>query len=171
MKVLVFGAGNILLGDEGFGVHMIRRLEENYAAPENVELYDGGTMGIFATHKLEEAGHIIIIDTLNTDGQPGEIRTYGLDDIRLNRIPAKMSPHQIGLQEVLLISEVRGNVPESVKLFGVIPQSLEGSLELTPLLEEKLAEVEKLLLKELECLGITLKRRQAAWPSPDSMGL
>ncbi|MCD8493364.1 MAG: HyaD/HybD family hydrogenase maturation endopeptidase [Geovibrio sp.] len=160
MNVLVFGAGNILLGDEGFGVHMIQHMEKNFEASENVELYDGGTMGIFATHKLEEAEHIIIIDTLDTDGEPGEIRTYGLDDIRLNRIPAKMSPHQIGLQEVLLISEVRGKVPESVKLLGIIPKSLEGNLELSPELQDKVAVVEKLLLDELGSHGITLKRKQ-----------
>jgi hydrogenase maturation protease len=116
-------------------------------------------MGIFATHKLEEAEHIIIIDTLDTDGEPGEIRTYELDDIRLNRIPAKMSPHQIGLQEVLLISEVRGKVPESVKFLGIIPKSLEGSVDLSPELQEKVAVVEKLLLDELATFGITLKRK------------
>ncbi|QAR33958.1 hydrogenase maturation protease [Geovibrio thiophilus] len=162
MNVLVFGAGNILLGDEGFGVHMIQHMEKKFGAHANVELYDGGTMGIFATHKLEEAEHIIIIDTLDADGEPGEIRTYGLDDIRLNKIPAKMSPHQIGLQEVLLISEVRGKVPESVKLLGIIPKSLESGIDLSPELQGKVAVVEELILEELGSHGITLERRKDA---------
>ena len=62
MKTLIFGAGNLLLSDEGFGVHCIRHLEENYMFPDNVELYDGGTLGIMVMHKFEEAERIKVLE-------------------------------------------------------------------------------------------------------------
>ena len=65
MKTLIFGAGNLLLSDEGFGVHAIRYLEENYDFPDTVELYDGGTLGIMVTHKFEEADKIFLVDIVD----------------------------------------------------------------------------------------------------------
>ena len=55
MKTLILGAGNLLLSDEGFGVHFIRHLQKHYILPPEVELFDAGTLGLMAGHKLEEA--------------------------------------------------------------------------------------------------------------------
>ena len=55
MKTLIFGAGNLLLTDEGFGVHFIQYLQKHFRFPEEVVLYDGGTLGIMVTHNLEDA--------------------------------------------------------------------------------------------------------------------
>jgi len=119
MKTLVLGAGNLLLSDEGFGIHFIRHLEKNYRFPEAVELFDAGTMGIMVTHKIEEVDRLYIIDVITADGKPGTCFRYSKEDFMLKRIPAKMSPHQIGIQEMLLISEIRGRCPEQVYLLGV----------------------------------------------------
>jgi len=62
MKTLIFGAGNLLLSDEGFGVHAISYLEESYDFLDTVELHDCGTLGILASHKLEEADRIYVLD-------------------------------------------------------------------------------------------------------------
>jgi hydrogenase maturation protease len=161
MKTLIFGAGNLLLSDEGFGVHAIRYLEENYQMPEEVELYDGGTLGIMVTHKLEEAGRVYVLDVVDTAGEPGDLFRFEKDDIMLDRLPLKMSPHQIGIQEVLFLAEMRGTCPEQVSLIGVIPRSLEAGCELTPLLQMKVAEVARLLVDELEAAGVEVCRKAA----------
>src|SRR5919109_5188116 len=106
MKTLIFGAGNLILSDEGFGVHCIKYLEDRYIFPEGVELFDGGTLGIMVTHKMEEADRVIIVDTVDAAGDPGEVFRYEKADIMLNRLPVKLSPHQIGIQEMLFISEL-----------------------------------------------------------------
>ena len=64
MQTLIFGAGNLLLSDEGFGVHFITYLQEHYSFQDDVELYDGGTLGIMVTHLLEEADRVEICELI-----------------------------------------------------------------------------------------------------------
>jgi len=161
MKVLIFGAGNLLLSDEGFGVHFIRHMEENYLLPENVELYDGGTLGIMVTHKFEEADKVFLVDVVDTQGEPGEVFRYSKDDIMLSRIPVKMSPHQIGIQEMLLISEMRGAAPEDLTFYGVIPGTLDPGSELSPQVFQRLEGIAALIVQELEQIGITITKKAA----------
>jgi len=161
MKILIFGAGNLILSDEGFGVHFVNYLEEEYYLPENVELYDGGTLGIMVTHKFEEADKVFLVDIVDTAGEPGEIRRYDKEDIMLSRLPVKLSPHQIGIQEMLFISELRGAAPAELTFFGIIPASLDPGNELSPPLQQGLARLAELIRGELHGLGIELVARSA----------
>lgn len=161
MKTLIFGAGNLLLSDEGFGVHCIRHLESNFTFPDSVELYDGGTLGIMVTHKFEEAERIIILDVIDGCGEPGELHRFEKDDIMLDRIPVKLSPHQIGIQETLLMSELRGFCPERVTLLGVLPVSLEASDQLSPLVRSRLEDVAELIMADLAEQGIIVFKKAA----------
>jgi hydrogenase maturation protease len=159
MKTLIFGAGNLLLSDEGFGVHALRYLEENYSFPDSVELYDGGTLGIMVTHKLEEADRVYVLDVVDTVGNPGDLFRFDKNDIMLDRLPLKLSPHQIGIQEVLFLTEMRGTCPKEVSILGVIPGSLDAGCELTPPLQEKVREVALLVVEELEASGLEILRK------------
>lgn len=161
MKTLIFGAGNLLLSDEGFGVHCIRHLEKNYTFPDSIELYDGGTLGIMVTHKFEEAEQIYLLDVIEGDGTPGELRRYEKEDIMLNRIPVKLSPHQIGIQETLLMSELRGFCPEKVTLLGVLPVSLDASDQLSAPVTERLDDVAQIIITELADQGVQVLKAAA----------
>jgi len=149
MKTLILGAGNLLLSDEGFGVHFIRHLQDHYTLPPEIELFDAGTLGLMAGHKLEEADRVYIVDVIAAPGDPGACVRYGKEDFLLKRIPLKLSPHQIGVQEMLLVSSLRGRCPEEVFLLGVIPLSVEPGTELTPLLQRRLPELASQLVAEL----------------------
>ena len=149
MKILILGAGNLLLSDEGFGVHVIRHLEQNFIFPDSIELFDAGTMGIMATHRIEESELVYIVDIVEVDGEPGTVLRYGKEDFMLNRIPVKLSPHQAGVQEMLLVSEMRGRCPDEIHLWGVIPVSTQPGSELSPLLEKRLRDVSDALVGEL----------------------
>ncbi len=160
MKTLILGAGNLLLSDEGFGVHVVRYLERNFLFPDDIELFDAGTMGIMATHKIEESERVYIVDVVAVDGEPGTVLRYGKEDFMLNRIPVKLSPHQAGVQEMLLVSELRGRCPSEIYLLGVIPASTEPGSELTPLLEKRLEDVAGALVSELRArTGLSLPAR------------
>ncbi len=74
------------------------------------------------------------------------------------RLPIKMSPHQIGIQEVLTLSELRDRCPEKISLFGVIPQSYDAGVELSPLLAEKLPGLAELVVGELQAAGHLIVR-------------
>jgi hydrogenase maturation protease len=153
MKTLIFGAGNLLLSDEGFGVHFINYLQDNYAFSEDVELYDGGTLGIMVTHMLEDADQVYLVDVIEAKGEPGDIYRYEKDDFMLGKLPIKMSPHQIGIQEVLSLSEIRDRCPEKITLFGAIPSSYDAGVELSPLLAEKLPGLAELIVGEMTAAG------------------
>lgn len=142
MKALIFGAGNLLYADEGFGVHLAKYLDDNYEANPDVEFYDAGTLGMVAQYKFEEADFVIIVDALELDQEPGSVWLYEGEDIKADNIPTKMSPHQIGLQEVLMVTSLRGHSLEDVKLIGVVPESMEmGQMELSETCKAKLPYV------------------------------
>ena len=153
MKTLIFGAGNLLLTDEGFGVHFIQYLQKNYCFPEEIELYDGGTLGIMVTHMLEDAEHVFLVDVIEAKGEPGDIYRYEKEDFMMGTLPIKMSPHQIGIQEVLTLSDLRDRCPDKVSLFGIIPQSYDAGVELSQLLSEKLPGLAELMVAELQAAG------------------
>jgi hydrogenase maturation protease len=156
VRALIFGAGNLLLTDEGFGVHFIQYMQKHYTFPEDVELYDGGTLGIMVTHMLEDADHVYLVDVIEAKGEPGDIFRYEKEDFMLGKLPIKMSPHQIGIQEVLTLSDLRERCPEKVSLFGVIPQSYDAGVELSPLLAGKLPGLAELVVAELQAAGHTV---------------
>ena len=162
MKVLIFGAGNLLLSDEGFGVHFIRHLQDWYLFPHEIELFDGGTLGIMVSHMLEDADIVYLVDVIEAKGAPGEIHRFEKNDFMLGTLPIKMSPHQIGIQEILALSEIRERCPERITLFGVIPSTYEAGVELSPTLAATLPVLSELLIEELTAAGHQIVRRAAA---------
>lgn len=160
MQSLIFGAGNLLLSDEGFGVHFITYLQEQYRFGDDVELYDGGTLGIMVTHLLEEADRVYLVDVVEAPGEPGEIFRYEKEEFLLGTLPVKLSPHQIGIQEVLSLAEFRGRIPDQVTLFGIIPASYEAGVELSPVLADKLPGLAEVVVEELRAAGHRVERIQ-----------
>ncbi len=131
MKILVLGLGNILLHDEGIGVRVIERLRDRYTLPDHVMVLDGGTLGLDLLPYLEEASHVVIVDAIDAGKEPGTL-------VRLtnNEIPAflgpRVSPHQVGLQDLLGLARLRGRFPDEVILWGVQIERLEPGLALSP---------------------------------------
>ena len=160
MKIGVMGVGNVLLKDEGFGVKLLYILKAKYDFPENVVLIDGGTAGIFLSPEIDYLDKLLIIDVVKAQGKPGEIKIYEKEDFFIDRLPLKLSPHQLGLQEVLLLNEIKGTCPEEVKLIGIIPKSIETGTGLTPELEAKLPEVEEKVLEILKEWGVEPKLKE-----------
>jgi hydrogenase maturation protease len=154
MRILIFGAGNLIFSDEGFGVHLIRYLQAHYTFPANVELYDGGTLGIMAAHKFDDADCVLMVDVVAVTGKPGTILRYDKEDILLKRLPTKLSPHQIGVQEMLTLAEMRDCCPARVTLFGIIPECYDTSTELSAALSNKLPVMAELLITELSGMNV-----------------
>ncbi len=160
-RILICGAGNLLLSDEGFGVHFIRFLERHYGFPPNVELLDAGTLGILITHKIEDAHSVYLIDCIESPGDPpGTCRRFEKEDFFLKHLPLKLSPHQAGLQEMLLLARLRGRCPEEIHLLGVVPESLAPGTALSDRLQPLLARLSAELVNELRASGLVIAPRQ-----------
>ncbi|SRR5690554_3375298 len=145
----IMGLGNLLLSDEGFGVHCIQYLEKNYQLPENVEVIDGGTGGILLAPFIEEHDELYVIDVVDIEDAPGSVHYFTDADMRCGDIQTRMSPHQVGMLDILDICRIRGMVPDKVHFIAVVPESLEPGMELTPLLQGRIKDVLQVLIEKL----------------------
>jgi hydrogenase maturation protease len=150
----ILGIGNLLLGDEGFGVHVIRYLEKHWLFPEEVRLMDGGTAGIYMAPFLEDVDRLIVVDVVAGDGPPGAISLFSGEDLRGANVQLRMSPHQLGLLEVMEICRLRDQAPAEVQFIGVAPAQIETGIELSALLSDRVAEVAAMILNTLEEEGV-----------------
>ncbi len=154
--VVLLGIGNILLTDEGAGVHAINMLMEKYTFPENVELYDGGVTGMAGLLPIiEDADHLVILDAANGPDEPGTVRRYNLDDFRLT-VPKKLSSHDIGLIDCLSVAETIGKSPESVTIIGIQPENITTyAMTPSPTIAKNLEKMVTMVIDELCALGVT----------------
>lgn len=152
----MLGVGNVLLSDEGVGPRVVEGLSNGYQAPHGVELVDGGTMGFDLLPYLDERTHLLVVDAVNTGKEPGHTVRIKLDD-PASFFRTMVSPHQLGLGEVLGVAAMTGNLPPSIVVIGIEPASLETSIDLSPVVEKKLPVLIKMVVDELKSLGIILK--------------
>ncbi|WP_207062106.1 HyaD/HybD family hydrogenase maturation endopeptidase [Motiliproteus sp. SC1-56] len=156
MSILVLGVGNILLTDEGIGVRVVEALEQRYRIPAGVEVMDGGTAGMELLASMADRDHVILVDAVNTGAAPGTLVRL-VDDEVPALFKSKISPHQLGISDLLGVLTVTGEMPKRMTLFGVVPFSLETSTELSEAMQPKLDELVDLTVAELEALGHPLK--------------
>ena len=151
-KTLVLGVGNKLMSDEGVGVHIIERLAAGYTIPKEVQILDGGTLGMDLLYYLEGIENLLLVDAVETHKEPGTI-------IRLEgeEVPAflsmKISPHQIGVPDMLAAARFKDLYPKRLVLWGIQPELMEIGLELSPLVESKMDILVGNMVKQLKAWG------------------
>ena len=150
--VLVLGMGNILLEDEGLGIRALEVLQQRYQIPDGVELLDGGTTGMGLLDEISRREHLLVLDAVQTGDSPGT-----LVEMRNDEVPVyfgiRVTPHQLGLSDVLATLELTGEQPSGVTVLGLVPESLEMSLELSSRIEAELDALVDAAVAELTALG------------------
>ena len=144
MGKFVLGIGNVLLGDEGVGCHVVHALE-GIPLPD-VKIIDGGTCPD-AFQLLEDADKLVIVDAVKGGGTPGQIYRFHLEDITLEQKPF-LSLHDVGLVDNLMLMQLWRNIGEAV-IIGVEPREINWGLELSPELQEKMPQIIDAILAEL----------------------
>ena len=131
-KTLILGIGNILLSDDGAGVHVALLLAQRLAGREDVEVLDGGTLSFTLAPLVAGSARLIVLDATELEQTPGTVRTFiGAEvDRLLGR--ARLTVHEIGLRDVLEISRLAGELPQERALVGIQPASLGWGTEPTP---------------------------------------
>lgn len=118
-RLLILGIGNILLSDEGFGVHAVRYLQDNYQWGANVQLVDGGTRGLMLMAELMECDVAVILDVAQAGEQKGSF--YILEDADMDRsLSFCQSMHQTSLSDILVSCDLAGARPETL-VFAMEP--------------------------------------------------
>jgi hydrogenase maturation protease len=149
VEVLVLGVGNLLLGDEGVGVHAVRALSRDWEFPPEVELLDGGTAGMELLEPIRRARHLIVIDAIDAGATPGTVLRLAGDEVPVYFGRSHLSPHQVGLSDVLAVARLAGRAPATVTVHGIQPASLEPGLELSPRVAEALPALLRDVLADL----------------------
>jgi len=146
-KILILGVGNLILKDDGFGVHLVNELQ-NTEFPDNVTLLEAGTVSHQLIPLLHEIDHLIVIDVVEAGDTPGSIFRFTPEDMQFTS-DRMVSLHQISLIDVLRMTELTGRRPATV-IIGVQPKDVATwSLELSEELKAVIPKVKSLLADEL----------------------
>ncbi len=154
-RTLVLGVGNLLLADDGVGIHTIRRLQEMAQLSQEVQVLDGGTAGLDLLYYLEGVAHLLIVDAVETGQPAGTLARITADEVPAY-LALKMSPHEIGLPDMLFAAKLRDLYPEEVVILGVQPATTEVGLELSPPVAAQLDALVERVLAELARWGILI---------------
>jgi hydrogenase maturation protease len=156
--VLLLGMGNILLEDEGLGIRALEVLQRDYVFPPGVELLDGGTTGMGLLDDIGGREHLMVLDAVQTGEPPGTLVVMRGSDVPVY-FGIRVTPHQLGLADVLATLELSGEQPGSVTVLGLVPQSLELTLELSGLIRSRLGSLVEAAVAELEAIGYPVRAK------------
>jgi hydrogenase maturation protease len=159
MNILVMGIGNLLLQDEGAGVRAVEEFERRFETPECVELLDGGTSGIELLRYIQGRDVLILIDVVRNGDPWGTLTRFEGADVPA-LFQKKISPHQLGISDLLATSRLTDSMPEKVVLFGIEPKSIDTGLELTAEIAGNIPRLTELVADELRALGLRIEPRE-----------
>jgi len=154
--VLILGIGNLVMTDDGVGVVVVQRLQREYRLPDYVDIMDGGTLGLDILPRLEGIERLIVVDAVETGGEPGTCARLTGEDIPL-ALETKISPHQMGLKDLLTVARLMGHAPGEMVLVGVQPACIEMGTDLTPAVAAQVDTMLAAVMDELRGWGIPVE--------------
>ncbi|MBF0355198.1 MAG: HyaD/HybD family hydrogenase maturation endopeptidase [Alphaproteobacteria bacterium] len=153
MRVMILGIGNMLMSDEGIGVRVVQEMESRFRFSPDIEIVDGGTSGMELLEPMMNLNHLIVVDAVRSGDPAGTL--IRLED---DEVPAlfqtRLSPHQLGLSDVLATLKLAGGFPLHLVLLGCEPESLATHMGLTPSVEAQVEPLIEAVLAELAKIGL-----------------
>lgn len=152
--LLVLGVGNVLLGDDGVGVHAVVALRAaaergEITLPPDTSVVDGGTLGRDLLPILDEARAVVLVDAVVADRPPGTVTISRGDDLRRRR-GETVALGRIGVDDLLDAATVAGVLPDAVTLVGVVPDRIDVGLELSDAVREAVPTTVGTIVEELQ---------------------
>lgn len=157
-SIVVLGVGNILLTDEGLGVHVVEDLKANYNFTPQISLIDGGTMGMELLTYMRGMKKILLVDAVNGGEAPGTIYEFPHRELE-QYFTDHISVHEVGMQDILRIRAIQENPLEDAIVIGVEPESLEVGFEPSEPVQHALLEVKDRVLRILRDWGVQITRK------------
>lgn len=147
-NILILGVGNELLSDEGIGVAVSKKMV-GMKLPAGVDVIEGGTEGFGLFNIIIESDFLIVIDSVKGGSKPGTIYRFNIKDIPNSPEMYKTSVHQIGILDVLHLSELLGKTPETT-VIGIEPKEITPGMSLSSEISAKIPRVIKLIFEEID---------------------
>ena len=141
-KTLILGIGNILLRDEGAGIHVLNRLRALLADRDDVNLLDGGTLSFTLVGAIEDAARLIVIDAAQLDAAPGTSQIFeGAQMDTFIGSKRKMSVHEVSLIDLMAIAHLSDHLPQRRALIGIQPGDIDWGEAPSPAVAAALPQV------------------------------
>ena len=131
-RCAIYGIGNLLLGDDGVGPAVVARLAAGGLPSPDVTLEDLGTPSLDLPWYLAGYDVVIFIDAVAADGPPGSIHVYSREEILSAPTGLRISPHELTINDAMIVLDFAGEAPPEVFLVGIVPETLEGGIGLSP---------------------------------------
>lgn len=145
-RIVVIGVGNLLLKDEGIGIHAVKALEE-MNLPRDVKIIDGGTAPDLIAY-TEAGDKLIIIDAAKAGGEPGTIYRLLPRDLSEEN-GGVISAHELGVEQNLRLLSLTGNEPGETVIIGIEPKEIDWGTELSAELQQRVPQIVRIILKEI----------------------
>ena len=152
----MLGIGNLLIGDEGVGCLTIEELTRRYTMPPSVDCVDGGTAGFELLSMLEGKEHVILIDALRNDMEPGTVVMVEGEHVP-KAFLARTTPHQLGICDVLAAAQLCETMPNHLTLYGIEPKEMEVGIGLTPEVQTGMEKIISAVVDQLRHYGYEVK--------------
>lgn len=156
-SLLILGLGNVLCGDDGLGVAAVERLARDYELPDGVAAVDGGTLGLALLSHASGADDLILVDAVAT-GEPAGTPVRLDGDEVAPAVRERLSVHQVGVADLLDSLRLLDAYPRRLTLLGLVPETLELRLGLSPAVERGLLDLIARVADEARRLGYPLTR-------------
>jgi hydrogenase maturation protease len=158
--LLVLGLGNVLLEDDGVGAAAVALLRERYTVPADVQVLDGGTLGLSLLPYLQSADALILVDAVRADAPAGSLVRLSGDEVA-PAVATRLSPHQIGVADLLDGARWLGSYPTWVTLLGLVPESMDLAVGLSEGVRSSLPLLVDRVVEEARTLGFAFRRKSA----------
>jgi hydrogenase maturation protease len=158
MDLLILGLGNLLCGDDGLGAAAVARLDRDWEPPEGAIVLDGGTLGLALLPYIEDARDVILVDAVNADEPPGALVLLSGEDVA-PAVRDRLSPHQIGVADLLDGARLHDRYPQRLVLVGLVPATISLGVERSRAVESRLPELVSEVVTQAGLLGHVFVRR------------
>jgi len=167
--LLILGLGNLLCSDDGVGVVAAQAIAGTRVIPDGVQVLDGGTLGLALLPYLEDAEQAILVDAIEIDAPPGTLVRLDGDDVG-PAVASRLSVHQVGVADLIEAARWRGRIPPTLVLIGVVPETTELGVDLSPRVQAALPALLASVCDESSRLGFPLPPRSRHDLSDDDRG-
>jgi hydrogenase maturation protease len=160
--LLILGLGNVLYGDDGLGVVAVELLGQRYDIPEGVQVADGGTLGLSLLPLLQQSQQVLIVDAIRSPGlAPGSLVRLAGDEVE-PAVRDRLSPHQVGVADLLDAARLRGGYPSVVTLIGLVPEVMEWSIARSKSVDGGIDRLLEAIVDEVQGLGYQMVAKTAS---------
>lgn len=159
--LVILGLGNVLCEDDGAGVEALRQLSLQWIAPDGVDLVDGGTLGLSLLPLVEDADALVLVDAVDADAPAGTLVTLEGDQVPRAALE-RLSPHQVGVADLLHGAMWLDRVPARLVLVGVVPERVGLGVELSAPVAAAIPALVERVVETVRAMGFALERRELA---------